>query len=511
MGGLTGDPRAAAALRAAYGDALLALWPLAGLAAALSALSPGRHGPEAANTLLPFLFIAILAALARRTLRAMPEAIWSAAFWLPVQAAVFTGFGPLVEVFGNEATRAALAAHPLALSAEALLGANALAMLGATLLLTGVWAHMAAAPRAWAAAWPTAGAGADPLRIGLAFVALGGALKYLLINPAQWGLVDLLAPGVVTNLGALADLGFALLAYAAAAGRRGARAAFWALWPAHLALAALSFAKLDIVLALLFPAIGAFLAHRSALRLVLALALAGAVYAAAQPFVHHGRAAVAESTGTANGAGYGARLAIAQAYLDAPTWGPAAEEPTPQGWWTRLSFAGPQAFAMEARARGLAYRPLADAWMHFVPRALWPEKPVLPGPGLEVHRLVTGEAKAESFLALSIYGDLFWQFGWAGIWLGCPAIGWLFAMMAARSVAAVRARAFLMLPAVLLALEMAILGPNRFVVTGILGPLPIYAAYLLATGALLGLGGRRPGSAPRFRSARARGRPFQVS
>lgn len=500
---------AAARLRAAYLGALLALWPLSGLWIGLSALTlpPGAAGTV--NGTLPVLLILILAGLVRQVARTMPEAVWSAAFWFPAQAAVFSGFGPLVEVYGTASTRAALAAHPLALSPEGLLEAGALAAFGVTLVLSGLWLHMIAAPRDWARGRTRAQGTVDALRLGLAFVIAGGALKYLLINPGQWGLTGRVVPGAVSNLGALTDVGFALLAFAAAAGHRGARAAFRALWPLHLALSALSFAKLDIMLALVLPAIGAFLAHRKPGRLVISLAIAGALYTAAQPYVHHGRAAVAEATGTLNGAGYAARAGIARDYLRDPGAGAAAAGASGrQGWWTRLSFAGPQAFAIEARARGLSYLPLADAWVYLVPRVLWPGKPVLPGPGLEVHRLVTGVPDAESFLALSIYGDLYWQFGWAGLWLGCPLVGWLFAMMSTHAIGAVRARAFIMLPAVLLALEMAILGPNRFVVTGILGPLPIYLAYIGAAGALGWLArwlGHGPAPISRARRRRAQG------
>ena len=116
--------------------------------------------------------------------------------------------------------------------------------------------------------------------------------------------------------------------------------------------------------------------------------------------------------------------------------------------------------------------------MYFVPRAIWPEKPILVGPGLAFYETVTGRA-AQTFLALSIYGDLYWNFGWSGIWIGCPLIGWLYAMVAWRSHQYIRANDFVRMPLVLMAFELAALSPTKYIINGIIGALPIYIVYLL--------------------------------
>jgi hypothetical protein len=466
-----------------YSKALLFLSPLVLTYLIFSAsFSPfGDFG--ATNLFAPLYFVSVLFWLALRVAKRQPEVIWSAAFWLPLQSAVFYGFGPLVEVLGNETTKHALSLSKTAVTSVELFRANTLSTLGIFLLLLGFWLHMRLRSKAWSANITTSRKAApkiSPERLGLFFVLFGAALKYGIMKPAQWGMIDLVVAGVVTGLGAIVDVGFGILAYCAALGNKRARAIFMLLWPIHVFLATLSLAKLEIIFALLIPALFVFVANRKVSNLLVAFAFIGAIFMAAQPWVHFGRAEVYQQTGNINQADYGARIELLRRYIiDSEPSAPNTQEQ--QGWWTRLSFVGPQAYAMNAYDNGQAGSSLGAVWVYFIPRAIWRDKPILIGPGLEFYRMVSGNFNGYSFLGLSIYGDLYWQFGWPGLVVGCLIIGWVFAMMACRSVAAIQRREFILIPAVLLALQVAILGPNKFVVNGIIGPLPIYIAYLIAT------------------------------
>jgi hypothetical protein len=100
------------------------------------------------------------------------------------------------------------------------------------------------------------------------------------------------------------------------------------------------------------------------------------------------------------------------------------------------------------------------------------------GPGRSYYALVTGREGARSFLGLSIYGDLYWQFGWWGILLVCPLIGGFFAMITIRSLQAISTREFILFPTVLIGIQISMLGPTKYMINGIIGPIPIYIAYL---------------------------------
>ncbi|MEM6415368.1 MAG: hypothetical protein AAF720_12015 [Pseudomonadota bacterium] len=467
-------------MASAFGQGVLLLLPLLCLYWAVLANERPYSVYDQFNAISPFYFIGVLLLIAYRVLRAAPATIWSAIFWLPVQSAIFFGFGPLVEVYGNEATKRSLSVHILSITPNELFDANLLSTAGVTLLLCGLYLHIRVRAKLWRATVEHRHAQrtiiVQPETLGYIFVFVGGLLRYGVIYPASWGQIDLTVAGVVSGLGSIVDVGFAILAYTALQGKHTSRATFAVLWPLHVFLCLLTFAKTAIIIAFLLPAIAAYLVHKRVWRLGLSLAGLALVFQLSQPFVVYGRSVIHERSGTINEAGYMERIKIATAYSVEPASSPIVVDER-QGWWTRLNFSGVQTFAIQASDDGIHGSSLSRAWMYFVPRAVWPEKPIMVGPGAEFYSLVTGR-EPTSFLALSVYGDLYWQFGWLGVLIGCPLIGWIFAMMSWRAVTAMQSRNFIMIPAVLVALEISLLGMNKYVVNGIIGPLPIYIAYL---------------------------------
>jgi hypothetical protein len=243
--------------------------------------------------------------------------------------------------------------------------------------------------------------------------------------------------------------------------------------------------KFELVTAMMFPALGAYLGHRKFGQLIVSFALMAVVFAFAQDLVHYGRTAIAEKSGNIDHAGFGERIEIVRRYFSeedrTEDWQIVEER---QGWWTRLNFSGSQVFAMSLYDSGNIGSTLKDIWIRFVPRVLWPEKPIIRPLGADLYNLSVNR-EGTSNLGLSIYGDLYWQFGWAGVCMGSPVIGWLFAMMSWRSLRAIGDREFIMLPAVLVAMLTAAQGTNNFVLDGVISKMPVYFAYLFAVGLLV--------------------------
>jgi hypothetical protein len=433
------------------------------------------------NLFAPSALTGILCVLSFRVLKAQPASIWTATFWFPAGAAAFFGFGPLVEILGNDITRATLSISNLAVSPDELFRANELSTAGITLIIAGFWLYLRLRVRGWetlrkSPSLPTF----SPVLVGVGFVAVGAGLKYLLFKPAEWGEFHVVIPGTVTGLDSLTDVGFGIVAFLSARGNKLMRGFFLATWPIHLFLCVLSLAKVEIITAMLLPLIGAYVGRPRMGRFLAGVALIAVVYMAAEPWVHYGREIIYERTGSISLAGYVERSEIFEDYVfsgEVQTRSPA--EGQDQGWWTRLSYAGGEAYAMALHDQGIVNHSLDDLWIYFIPRVVWPDKPVLHGPSLDFYRQVSGDPNGQSYLGLAIYGDLYWQFGWAGILFACPLIGWLFGSMAARATRAIENREFIMLPAVLMALKMALIGPTDFVVTGIIGGLPIYFGYVI--------------------------------
>ncbi|MEM7004593.1 MAG: hypothetical protein AAF498_01835 [Pseudomonadota bacterium] len=434
------------------------------------------------NVVLPFYFIVVSGRLAWRVVGKLPSTIWTAIAWYPLNSAVFYGFGPMVNVLGNEVTRSRVSTGYLGLTQSEVFIANQLSLTGIFAVLLGFTAHLSYQRRSWVVFGPSKAIiqTFNPVSIGLAFVLLGSVLKYLLLKPAQWGIIHLTVPGILSGMGNLVDLGFGIVAFYAAKGNASMRSFLLLALPIHIFLSFLSFAKLEVILALLLPALGYFLGSGRRDKLIQHAILIALIFVVLQPWVHFGRSVILERTGTISRANYADRMEILSDYIFSDSRSDYLETRGDlQSWWTRLNFSGPQVRAMELYDAGFRNRTLNTAWMYFIPRVVWPDKPILYGPGLQFYRQLTGREDAVSFLGLSIYGDLYWQFGWLGVLVGGVLFGWVLGVTSALALRAIRSENFIMLPFVMMALDLAITAPNKYVINGVIGALPIMIAYYL--------------------------------
>jgi hypothetical protein len=466
----------------AYISALLLMLPLILIYIAVAVIEADAHFNEMVNSIGPLYLIAVLLTGVYRILSKYPSLIWTPVVWLPLQSALFFGFGPLVQVFGNEATLVSLSAHKLVITQSELIRVNTLTTIGIWFVLAGFCTYVLAKHKSWTKAFRTPTTTEKPTvpvnLVALGFVVVGATIKYIFIKPSAWGMSDLVVPGVLSVLGNIADVGFGLMLFVSIRGDKRMRTLFTLLWPIHLFLCVLSLSKLEVTLALVLPAIAAYVAHRRVWRLGASFFAVAIVFAFLQPYVQYGRAVVYSKTGTISEASYKERAEIIGHYIfdDNAILGREGDE---QDWWTRLNYTGTQAYAMKAYDNGRPGDSLKDAWMLFIPRVVWWDKPIMVGPGAKFYSLVTGRPNAKSFLAVSVYGDLYWQFGWWGIVLVCPLIGCFFAIVSLRSFKVIHSSEFILFPAVLIGLEVSILGLNKYLVNGIIASIPLYVAYLV--------------------------------
>jgi len=464
-----------------YGNALIMLLPLVALTIMLG--RPSATVVDWYNAIGPGYLMVVTAYAAYRVARTLPAALWSPAFWLLASSAVFFGFGPLVAVFGNEGTQVRLSVGNLAISEVELFQSNRLSLIGVFALILGFWLHARIRRAEWLAALTGSQnrkqVAFNPETLTVAFVVGGMILVHVIIMPSQWGQLDIVVPGALTSIASIVNVGFAIAASLAV---RGSKRMVWLLvllWPLHLLLTVLSFAKSALMIALLLPAIGAYLGHRRMVRLAVAALVIGGVYTLSQDFVHYGRSEIMQGTGTIWQAGYGERMRITRDYF---TGGPdtAASFRTldeEQGWWLRLNYSAVQAMAIRFRDQGVVIDTLSNVWTMFIPRILWPGKPIYVGPGAQFYTLITGNRGTN--VGVSLFGDVYWQFGWLGIMTIIPLIGWMFAMLSWRSIETVLQLNLIRMPLVLLSILMPAQGLTMWLANGIIAVIPIYIAYLL--------------------------------
>jgi hypothetical protein len=110
-----------------------------------------------------------------------------------------------------------------------------------------------------------------------------------------------------------------------------------------------------------------------------------------------------------------------------------------------------------------------------IPRALWPDKPVVSDIGTDFNEMVSGFNT--SALGVVVFADAYWNFGWAGLLIFIPAGFFLWwAGRNARQI--VETRDWIMMPFVLITFRIA-MSVDNFLVLSWLTPGVIAAILLL--------------------------------
>jgi hypothetical protein len=134
---------------------------------------------------------------------------------------------------------------------------------------------------------------------------------------------------------------------------------------------------------------------------------------------------------------------------------------------------------MQFYDEGTFGRWLQSPLVYMVPRFFWPDKPTIESPGRIFNQLASGYVDARVRVGITVYADGYWQLGWVGAVLYPVLMGLVLGVTTRLSYLQVQMRSLVFLPAVLLAMLTAALGPNGFLQNSVLGGLPIYLGYLL--------------------------------
>lgn len=472
----------------------------------IAATAADRNAVAAANLLGPSMLGLAAVVAGSRLLREKPEAVWSAYAWFLAAIVAFYCVGPLLHSLAGPETRR-LASSLYAVTPEALLRTNLLNAVGVLGVAAGVRLVTSLRPRRRSrgalrtAGRVRAGRGSIPVDprlmaashrpivgaevAAVTFLVIGGILQYLLILPSRFGMLHVVLPGVLWNLGRLHLLGIAVLAYIVARGSGKWRLPLAVLWGVQVAVSVLLFSKLELILSLVLPALGGYAGHRRTQRLVVWGVAVAAVYLAVPQFVLYGREQVYRAGGAPEHAGLAERAAIVRNWLERGR--PSLNEHTSavSTAWARLDYAPEQAFAMRRYDEGYQGNTLRYAGIVLVPRILWPQKPVTTDLGVDFYELATG--RRSSHLGLGIFGEGYWNLGWPGTAGLSLATGVVFAIVSGLAIGWMRRREFLFLPAVALGLQMGAVGTTGAFANSIVGAATLLGVYAVAVSVLVRL------------------------
>lgn len=408
---------------------------------------------SAANLVGAACYCALLAVGGWRALRLSAYAIWTPMFWFRFTAAAFYGFGAMAPFLAPDQT-AAYALSFYSFSEEELLRVNLLNAASTLILLLGV--------RLFARLVPPrcGGRGAEGVRrngaglphvdlqlCAMLFLGVGLFVRYFLDLPHQFGMLGFVLPGIIMQLKNFVYVGLFVAFVLVFRGNQSWAAIAWPLLLVETFVSLLTFGKQDTLVNLLMPLLAAFTVSHS--RRVLAVGLLGlfAVYVAIKPVTDFGRVELSRVKGNISQATLGERLDILGRFSVEETQANTAVY-LPMAWFARLSYAGPQAFALSLRDRGVEGNSLERATIALIPRPLWPDKPEVTGLGKEITYLAQGFDTSST--GISIFAEAYWNSGALGVvtWSIWAAIVYLF--YSAYALRTMRQQTFWFLPVVLL-------------------------------------------------------------
>lgn len=409
----------------------------------------------------PVVLMVLLLAGAVRMVFVSANAVWSSLFWFRLATAVYFGLGNIMPTLANATTRFLMDAYFFAqpehlATLNLLVATSVFCVLGTASLLTLLW--------------PDRGRQQvhDPgklLLIGLMFAIFGYSMKFLVIVPMTLGLYgNAIIPGILNSLSLMAPVSVYMLGRYAVLYRASLLPVVVALVVSDVLVGVLLMNKSDVILSIIMF----FMAYLSQRPTLVKCATAAAVVAGTLMFVtpvaEYGRSQVWQRYSAATGASFEERMAIILEFYTAPNSKGNLEEY--QGIYSRLSYLNAAALAINEYDRGRPSDSLETAWVAFIPRALWPDKPITSEIGREFNILATGNPNSSS--APGIFADAYYCWGWLGVPLVMIPIGIWFFLLGRYTLWVLSTARYLHFPVVLSAMRIGF-RVDGFIVTDIIG------------------------------------------
>jgi hypothetical protein len=448
------------------------IWEITGLAALVCFYGIGDQlfgepSYRLSNSIGPVWLVGVLGCGAYRMTRVNPNAVLTGLFWFRIATLLYFGIGSLIPSHVNLTTKLYVdvffRAEPYHLfKLNLIVALSTLAVLSGAAVTARLWVHnrrkaaMAAGDR-------------QLLPIGMAFAAIGFAIKLLVIIPFQLGAFgEEGLPGIVLTLGLLAQVALYMLTRYAVRYRPALLPVMVVVLLLDILTSVLVLNKSDATISLMMFVL-AYLSQRISIgRLAIAAASIVAVFITIVPITDFGRLEAARRYGSFVGGALSERWEVIKQYYSTTSTMPVEEEL--QSGLARISYVNAGAFAIDRYDAGHPGPSIDNAWVIIIPRLLWPEKPVLTNIGLEFNAMATGNANSAS--APGLFADAYWAMGWLGIPVLMLPLGVIFGLLARYSLWVIECGRWMYFPLVLLAMKIG-LRVDGFYLTDVLGPLPI--------------------------------------
>jgi hypothetical protein len=445
---------------------------------------------DAANLIGPVILGLITVLTGYRLVHRQPYAIWTPYSWFLGGVLLFYSLGPLVYMFGSNAIRVYLDnSLPIVVTSNDLLRTNILNVVGISSILIGfkltrfIWIG----PSYIYADETGSLKRVKVLTLWLLF--LGGALQYFVILPWEFGVYDFILPGTIFNLNKLFLFGLVGMAYVTTRGARAWKLPFYVLWSLQVLISLLHFSKAAVLLSLILPVLGVYLANQNFKRLLISGFITVVVYISVAQLVHYGRHEIFNISGTTNQATLSQRLEILGRWIsgEAQTFEFAQSDLSDaETGWARLSYVNVQTYAMDRYDSGIPGDTLEKTLIVLIPRVLWSDKPVTTDLGKDFYELVTGR-RLDTSLGVGLFAEGYWNLGWTGVVLLGVITGAIFWVLSGYAIHWLQNGAIEYLPGIFLGINMGILGITDFFANAIVGSTGFIVFYTYFISKVFGL------------------------
>lgn len=275
-----------------------------------------------------------------------------------------------------------------------------------------------------------------PVVLVLAIYVVLGIAAFLYASLHDYGAVDGVVPGVVRSVGQ-----FTVVSIFLAASYRGQFQVFFRAVAVALAVVMaiaglLMFNKTQVLVAIGALIFGLARGHAGRRILPIGVVLCALVYVGISGVASYGRNTLGDLSVPLS-----QRWQVVLEGFRADTAGDPLAESNP---WARLSYVSAQGAGVHFYESGVGGNEFALIPWAFVPRVLFPEKPVITEPSAIFHEKISGNRLSST--GQGVFSAGYYSGGWLGVVAAAAIAGWILAQTSAIAAAVVRNHALLMLP-----------------------------------------------------------------
>jgi hypothetical protein len=408
--------------------------------------------------------------LARRT----TAALWTPLFAFRLATFVFLGVGPILPLVLGDETRERILSLYAYTDAE-LAKVCLIWLISVTIVITSCRFYSSLELRTDRRLLNISPGGrANTLRLGVIFFGAGLAWLSLIDVPHLLGWFDVVVPGsIALPFQAAGSVGIFLIALWSM--ERGGVSHFAYLVPLAIiiAIGLITFNKTIIIGPLLFVSLAILFRGVTVVKVGIVTGILLFTFAVLQPMVAQSRFIHSRMYGNFHGGTLTERLGYAADYVA----GERIYEDRDPNTFARLVYNSPATFVVMRYDLGLPDDSIESGFVAMVPRIIWPGKPITSATGRELNELITGGVTSQ--LAATIFADIYWNWGWYGLFgllIPFGALLWPATRLAHEIVVN---RDWLMMPFVLLVFRIGLSVDSSFVPAVLVPSLAAVIAYAL--------------------------------